>query len=613
MKKGFLTLCVALMAAFVLCGSALASEETTVSMADIHPVNGVDGAWDTTINRHIVYGGQTAPVTNRSNFQIGLGETAEDDEYTFYDFLLKNPTDQTDRTLMALVYYSPNVVFNQMYQADPQHDYFHFLGTVCFMDATLAPGEQLRITGTSGIVNMYTPYLLVQFENEADMADFESQIQFEPPELQQLDGPGSYRDETALHQCKASAEFIYKLEYESKARTDIVSIGNFFDGAAAVEFRDGTWGYIDLDGNILAGPGLYTSAGPFSEGKGVVTTFGDKDSENWDARHDGEIGFVDRQGIFTPFQDNGIIEVTNAIGQNWAYNDGYVYIRWGGDTPGALFDAQGKLVIDNAEGPVKDGVVSVTTNDQPGHIGLEGIDIYGEGRDQILNVPGMDVRFTASPTQFLSAGSWDVYSIGTFDDGLAWATVANDIPGLTDKLEAARKETSWDYYKEYSRVSGFIDLNGKMVIEPQYASFWVAYGNSFNEIFTNGIACVQNVDGKWGGIDTQGNTVVPFQYDTGFRFGGDGQLARVIVDGKAGYIGRTGHTVIPAIYESSGSDACSSGGVVAVSKGGKVGLLDLTGKEVAPFRYDGINSFGDLGWAHSVWGCVFTMIPNPIG
>ena len=53
---------------------------------------------------------------------------------------------------------------------------------------------------------------------------------------------------------------------------------------------------------------------------------------------------------------------------------------------------------------------------------------------------------------------------------------------------------------------GFMSQNGEQTIPYQYS-----FAYPFDQRYK--IAIVQNTNGKWGGIDTQGNTVIPFEYD----------------------------------------------------------------------------------------------------
>ncbi|MBR3446421.1 MAG: WG repeat-containing protein [Oscillospiraceae bacterium] len=88
---------------------------------------------------------------------------------------------------------------------------------------------------------------------------------------------------------------------------------------------------------------------------------------------------------------------------------------------------------------------------------------------------------------------------------------------------------------------GYIDKTGKVAIELQFEDA---------RDFQNGFACVKK-DGKWGYINTAGETVVPFEY-TG-AYGSDG-LSFVVgkeIDGetKFGAIDADGNTILPFVFE----------------------------------------------------------------
>src|SRR5690606_34229427 len=87
---------------------------------------------------------------------------------------------------------------------------------------------------------------------------------------------------------------------------------------------------------------------------------------------------------------------------------------------------------------------------------------------------------------------------------------------------------------------GFIDAQGKWVIEPQYERA---------RAFRNGLAPVY-MDGKWGYVDTQGNMVIEPQYRDAEIFGTDG-LAPVKINKLWGLIDSSGTLVIPDDYDIS--------------------------------------------------------------
>jgi len=84
---------------------------------------------------------------------------------------------------------------------------------------------------------------------------------------------------------------------------------------------------------------------------------------------------------------------------------------------------------------------------------------------------------------------------------------------------------------------GFIDRDGKMVIEPQFE-------DAIH--FQDGVASVK-AGGKWGYIDPSGKWVIPPRYDEARTFYQG--LGTVRLGSKWGYINREGKWVIPLRYD----------------------------------------------------------------
>src|SRR4051812_14853451 len=80
---------------------------------------------------------------------------------------------------------------------------------------------------------------------------------------------------------------------------------------------------------------------------------------------------------------------------------------------------------------------------------------------------------------------------------------------------------------------GYIDVSGKIVIEPRFA--WA-------EEFSEGLAAFENEDGKHGYIDETGKVVIEPVFDNWTEFS-EG-LAAVSVNFEWGYIDKTGKWVI---------------------------------------------------------------------
>ena len=91
-------------------------------------------------------------------------------------------------------------------------------------------------------------------------------------------------------------------------------------------------------------------------------------------------------------------------------------------------------------------------------------------------------------------------------------------------------------------------------------------------------------DGKYGFIDSLGNTIIPCSYDWADDFSEGASV--VIRDEKAGYISKSGNSIIPFSYDEANS---FHNGLAVVKKNNKFGLIHKTGKQIIPPEYDDIS------------------------
>ncbi len=146
---------------------------------------------------------------------------------------------------------------------------------------------------------------------------------------------------------------------------------------------------------------------------------------------------------------------------------------------------------------------------------------------------------------------------------------------------------------------GYIDKTGKLVIPCKWE---VAYE------FSEGLAVVQDSNGKCGYIDKTGNLVIPCKWEAaGYRHddlfcvtktgkrgifelgksAGDFHEGLAIVqdsNGKCGYIDKTGNLVIPCKWEVVGD--FHEGLAIVQDSNGKCGCIDKTGKLVIPCEWN---------------------------
>ena len=340
---------------------------------------------------------------------------------------------------------------------------------------------------------------------------------------------------------------------------------SFSEGLAAVK-QGGLWGYVDEKGNTVI-PFQYSYAFSFSEGLAIVG----KTVTTEAYQPTGEInewGYEEYDMLPTP-------------GHAW-----YVIDKSGNETP--LRFANGtqptipKMYFDESTDPavyyhngyvLMNGYVTVSdisdettslTFDRNGNQVLLGPDgdykpmfPYNEGAFAATMINSYGVLFCDEQGQpIVTFAEGGEYNIRPFNQGLA--------------PYAEMKEDSWEYYW------GFIDKSGNVVIEPQYLDFYVTGLFTTYQVFSDGIASVQSQSGKWGGIDKNGDTVVPFEYDVLAVF--NEGVAPAQKDGKYGVINVNNEVVVPFEYDRITS---YNGGRAVAVKDGRAFCIDRYGNEIA--------------------------------
>ena len=110
--------------------------------------------------------------------------------------------------------------------------------------------------------------------------------------------------------------------------------------------------------------------------------------------------------------------------------------------------------------------------------------------------------------------------------------------------------------------------------------------------FSEGLAAVSEMDGKWGFIDKRGKLVIPFQYDEVKDF--HNGYATFRIDDKWGAINKRGKEVIKPQYAALGQfennqiTACRK---PLTEKTGSCGVMTKSGKEIIPFKYYWVNPY----------------------
>lgn len=157
-------------------------------------------------------------------------------------------------------------------------------------------------------------------------------------------------------------------------------------------------------------------------------------------------------------------------------------------------------------------------------------------------------------------------------------------------------------YSSLPRV-GFIDEKGNLVIPCQYLQSGLFGPETMTNVFSEGLALAAKYfdnDGYWalGYINKKGQTVIPFKYAHGTIFR-NGRAA--VVENDEDYwaekpswtfINESGFKIIDKQYYRVGT---FSEGLCAVQNNpeGGWGYIDMTGKQIIPFKYSATNGFKD--------------------
>lgn len=134
-------------------------------------------------------------------------------------------------------------------------------------------------------------------------------------------------------------------------------------------------------------------------------------------------------------------------------------------------------------------------------------------------------------------------------------------------LEARKKDDKF----------GFVDAAGTFIIAP-----------AFDDVlpFSEGLAAVRSGE-KWGFIDASGHLVIPPQFKAAYYF----QQGSAVAELDSGYV--LIDTSGKVLAEGFQPEDSITDGRVPVSRGEKSGFLDVKGKVVIPFVYDGATKFSD--------------------
>lgn len=381
-------------------------------------------------------------------------------------------------------------------------------------------------------------------------------------------------------------------------------IGNFEDGVTYV-IKGDKYGIVDEQGNFLLEP-KYTAVGLFDSFGYCWFAESGKINKKTGKLSGAKYGIIDRSGkiiipakfgslgYFYRFKTKGDQTIEGFDANTSSYFGGYALEK----PLRRLFDPQNYLNVMLSTAKTKEKADSLKTL-------FENIEFVPNSDYLYYSKDGIGAKgflATAAGASATAANFGVISSHGDIlikDNKFDLVNYPSDGIAMVGKLK--RKKWKYSYYnietgylKEFESnesLSSYTEGVAKVTNNDDKTCYFVdKSGNRVTEIyrfaknFSQGLCIVQNnTSGKFGIIDTQGNTVIPFEYDD-VKPAFVEDLLGVCKNEKWGCIDRSGKMVIPLIYK--GVTDCTFGWITAVDMKNKVGIVDKKNQVVLDFVWD---------------------------
>lgn len=369
----------------------------------------------------------------------------------------------------------------------------------------------------------------------------------------------------------------------SLAENHYIQIEPFSEGFAAVQNEDELWGYIDQTAKLVI-PCEWKKAGPFTNGIASV-------------KKGYKYGCINRNGeLIIPCVWDGYTTLSFSEGLAPVQKDEYLwgYVDLKGDV---VVECKWENYFASE---FSEGLAAVRKDEMMGYINAAGemvipcqyIDAssfsYGYARVQdekglfFINKNGEEAfpqfpraigcdSFREDGIAYLVFEDFSSVFINT--EGKIVCSLPRELQYRSNFREGLAGVATSNESGEYIGCEGYIDQTGEIVIPLEL------YG-SFNS-FTNGVTSIPDrrliageKEVRYGIIDRSGRLVYPYLLEEAVEF--DEPVTEAKQDGHEGAINTSGEVVVPFIYDS----VRVGDGIVLCLKDGELSMFDYSGKGI---------------------------------
>lgn len=291
--------------------------------------------------------------------------------------------------------------------------------------------------------------------------------------------------------------------------------GLFLSRRAAVQKENDKWGFVDTAGHLVIDC-VYSKVSSFRHGYAIVTNeAGEKGVIDPDGKEIIPIGKYEDVGSF----EDGLFRIRQNGKYGYVNDKDEIVIQ--PSYAGATFFSEGlaSVKVDGKYGAInKKGEIVITPQFDSSFVFSEGKAVITEGdRSYYIDTQGNKLSDTdyAKANQFAEGLATCLDAMEKDEDGNFPFRVIGSKGETVYTLKCQNMGTYQDGLVWYLKgwLLGFLDHKGQEVIAPAYNTINMATNG-----ITNGGYFAAEKEGKWGIIDRNNITIIPFEYDNAYPY-----------------------------------------------------------------------------------------------